>query len=342
MRSSTSSSWCRRGRTPAAAVETALHAQGARPFDSADFSTTGMVWGQFSDGTATPSVTQNYNLTNDPTGAGDAPLTATHTTWTAPTSSTFDLDYGGVTDRCPTLVQECDGTQTPDGNNDVAWLALAGGNTLGVTWFMTSGPAEADMALNTAFRWTADSSQEGRETGCRGPSKKCYLFDAQTVFLHENGHVAGLGHSEVSGAAMEPAYEGVRRTLHGDDTDGIAFLYPSGVTPEPSPTPEGGTVSVGPIAYSVSGGRSDDKHLSIHIAVIDDDGNSVSGASVSIRLDLDGKPLAWVGTATTGEDGTVTFTKSNAQKGCYTTDVMDVTADGVTWDEATPANGFCK
>ena len=45
--------------------------------------------------------------------------------------------------------------------------------------------------------------------------------------LHENGHVLGLGHSNVPGAVMQPSYGGIRRTLHQDEIDGVSFLYPS-------------------------------------------------------------------------------------------------------------------
>lgn len=48
----------------------------------------------------------------------------------------------------------------------------------------------------------------------------------ETVFLHENGHVVGLGHSDITGAVREPVYAGVRRSLHPDDKEGAAYLDP--------------------------------------------------------------------------------------------------------------------
>ncbi len=45
---------------------------------------------------------------------------------------------------------------------------------------------------------------------------------------------------------------------------------------------------------------------------------------------------------TTATDGTVTLTLKNAKSGCYTTTFTNVTADGLTWDEVTLENGFCK
>jgi len=193
----------------------ALGQQGARPWAHDEFSTTGLVWDQFSDADAgNDFVTQYYNSNDDPTegGGGELALLSTHSTWDAPTTSTFDFFYGGTTDRCPSLVRECKGPQFFDGFNDVAWLELRGCCTLGVTWFGTSID-EADMALNLDFDWFTDGVEH---------------FDVETVFLHENGHVVGLGHSDVLQAVMYPSYQGVRQDLHQDDIDGITSLYPAG------------------------------------------------------------------------------------------------------------------
>ena len=76
-------------------ADAALNAQRARPatpadLQSADFTTTGLVWDQFSD--ALPGndfVTQYYNDNKDPNGVdGQSVLTNTQATWNAvPTSS---------------------------------------------------------------------------------------------------------------------------------------------------------------------------------------------------------------------------------------------------------------
>ena len=50
-------------------------------------------------------------------------------------------------------------------------------------------------------------------------------FDLQSVFLHENGHVAGLGHSTDTNAVMYPSYQTARCALGADDRAGIAALY---------------------------------------------------------------------------------------------------------------------
>jgi hypothetical protein len=155
-------------------------------------------------------------------------LTNSEATWTGVATSSFAFAYGGQTSRCPSLVEECPGPQVFDDFNDVAWLPVSGGSTLGVTWYSTTRD-EADMALNTSFAWHAGS------TSCTNQSGK---FDAQTVFLHENGHVVGLGHSDVPAAVMYPTYGGARCQLHQDDIDGVSSLYPAaGGSPSPTPTP---------------------------------------------------------------------------------------------------------
>ena len=61
----------------------------------------------------------------------------------------FGISFGGIANRCPSLVRECPGAQKNDRLNDVGWAQLQNG-TLGVTW-STSGTDEADMAINTRY-----------------------------------------------------------------------------------------------------------------------------------------------------------------------------------------------
>jgi len=261
------------GEDEGAIIESALTAQGARlagPQDlqSAQYTTSGLVWDQFFDSNPNNDyVVQNYNPASDPTsGNGEAALTDSEATWTNVATSSFAFQYGGQTSRCPSLVDECPGTQAFDGFNDVGWLVLSGGTTLGVTWYSTSRD-EADMALNTAFAWHAGS------TSCTNQSGK---YDAQTVYLHENGHVVGLSHSDVPAAVMYPTYGGARCQLHQDDISGVSYLYPGGasptLTPTPTPTPTttptpsntptpSSTPTATPIADTDGDGCSDSEEL---------------------------------------------------------------------------------
>ncbi len=101
------------------------------------------------------------------------------------------------------------------------------------------------------------------------------------------------------------------------------------------------TVSVSSITYATEGGKFQDKHLLITIELLDDLGNPVSGASVSIDLNLNDS-IFRSGTGTTGSSGTITFSLKNAPVGSYSTTVTDVTVSGLTWDGSTPLNGFFK
>lgn len=183
----------------------ALGELGARPVQEEAFTATGLVWD-------TLPVVQNYNPSGQAVSAADD-LQATQSTWSGVTGSRFRMASGGTTTRCPSLSKSCRGGQRFDGNNDVGWARL-GGRTLGVTW-SSSSIDEADMVLNTAFRWS-DGCTQAQGT-----------YDVRSVLLHENGHVAGLGHSSDPSAVMYSTYQTVRCTLSADDQAGIRALYPS-------------------------------------------------------------------------------------------------------------------
>ena len=138
-------------------------------------------------------------------------LTNTYSDWNSVSGSSWRISSGGTTNRCPSLVRECPGQQRFDGRNDVGWARLSG-NTLGVTWYGTSID-EADMAINNRYAWSTTCAQVAG------------AYDLETVFLHENGHVAGLGHSSDRNAVMYPSYQTARCTLGTDDRNGIASRY---------------------------------------------------------------------------------------------------------------------
>jgi len=196
------------------AAADALRGQGARPLQSAEYALTGLTWDQFFDGNnENDFLVQYYNPTNDPTGGGEQALQNSQATWTEVVTSSFVFEYGGTTTRAPSLVRESPGPQYLDGFNDVAWMRLRPG-TLGVTWYDTAAD-EADMVLNTRYRWSTGGNPGANE------------IDVETVMLHENGHVVGLGHSDDPGSVMQAYYGGVQRTLGQDDVDGITAKYPA-------------------------------------------------------------------------------------------------------------------
>jgi hypothetical protein len=196
------------GQNAGAAAERALAAQNARPAPAppqpSAFTFNGLVW------EALP-VVQNYNPAGEAVAGAGSIVTATQATWSSVPGSTYRISSGGTTSRCPSLVKECRGPQAFDGFNDVGWTRLSG-SVLGVTWFSTAID-EADMAINQRFAWS---------TGC---TQVPGSFDLQTVVLHENGHVAGLGHSSDPNAVMFASYQTARCALSQDDVNGLATLY---------------------------------------------------------------------------------------------------------------------
>jgi hypothetical protein len=196
------------GESARQAADRALEAQGAKrppePPQSSAYTFNGLYWDSL-------SVVQSYNPAGQPTTAAQTALRNTHSDWSGVSGSSYRISWGGTTTRCPSLVRECPGAQRYDGRNDVGWARL-GGNTLGVTWYSTSID-EADMALNTGFSWSTACVQMGG------------AIDLETVFLHENGHVAGLGHSSNTSAVMYPSYQTARCSLAADDRAGLAALY---------------------------------------------------------------------------------------------------------------------
>ena len=313
-------------------VREALAGQGARPWVHDEFSTTGLVWDQFSDDNSVNDfVTQHYNPEKEPNADGgnrigaEAILRNTLSTWTNVATSTFAFDYGGQTDRCPSLVRECPGRQNFDGFNDVAWLDLSGCCTLGVTWFSTSID-EADMALNKKFPWSTDGVND---------------FDVETVFLHENGHVAGLGHSDIPGAVMEPSYQEVRRALHQDDKDGIAWLYPAVSNDFPiisilSPA-DGSTFDSGAtILFEGTASDTEDGDLTASLVwTSDKDGQIGTGGSFSATLSDGDHVITASVTDGNGATGTASVSITVGTVNSVPTVSITSPADGSTFDSGT-------
>jgi len=175
--------------------------------------------------------------------------------------------------------------------------------------------------------------------------------DSTTFTVSNGGAVAGIITVAGDGlsATFDPDADLANSTTYTvdvtngvTDTSGNALDPPfsSSFTTGAAPT-TATTVSVASITYATTGGPSSDKHLLITVALLDNLGNPVSDASVSIDLLLN-NVFYGSATGTTGTDGTVTFKAVNAPLGTYTTTVTDVTAAGLTWDGLTPPNLFEK
>lgn len=319
------------GKSDQEVADAALNGVNARAITSSDYSLLANSWDQFSDGDGgNDFVTQRYNNKNEPSGARSA-IDRSRATWNAADSPFAFEVVMDSTPKCPSLVQECKGRQTFDGNNDIAWMPLRDANTLGVTWSGTSTD-EADVAFNTNFTWSNDDPASA--------------IDIETVALHEFGHVAGIGHTDVDLAIMEPIYDGVRRILTTDDISALQAWYGSEsgstptptpepsptVEPTPTPTPEPGndlyvgavdtvTVDGDGVKYSLSGKKGRD--LIINVTITSDGSATVEGANVSITAANSDTGWSGSGSTTTNASGQARFRIRNADAGNWTTTVVD-------------------
>ncbi len=331
------------GRSDQEVAEAALRGVNARGLTASDYTLLANSWDQFSDGNAgNDYVVQRYNAIGEPSGARAA-IDLSRATWNGADSPFAFQVPMGTTNICPSLVNECKGRQAFDGNNDIAWMKLRDANTLGVTWSGTSTD-EADVAFNTNFTWSNDDPASA--------------IDIETVALHELGHVAGIGHSDVIGSIMEPVYAGIRRTLTADDIAALQAWYGStgGATATPEPTPDTtptatptpepsptalyvGTSSAGDgVAYSTSGRNGRD--LIIEVTITDGSAaNTVEGASVSIAVD-DESGSYGTGSGTTDANGTVRWRIKNGASGTWFTTVTSATLSGLSCGDCGEVFGY--
>jgi len=123
------------------------------------------------------------------------------------------------------------------GQHDTTWgiSGAHGSSTLAVAYTCYSGSTilDADVEIDTdhyGANWRVDG------TGACGSG----LIDLQTVLVHEDGHVQGIGHPSGNSCAsgscpvMDASYGGVQRTPCTDDADGSISLYPVGAGSPPA------------------------------------------------------------------------------------------------------------
>lgn len=196
-------------------------------------------------------------------------------------------------------------------------------NTPPVISSVTAGNVTATSAT---ISWTTDEAADSRVDYGPDATYGSQAGDSNLVTSHS---------IDIGGLTAETTYH---YQVTSADGTGNSSSSADGTFDTPAAPDVATSVSVESITYATEGGKNGDKHLLITLTLKDDLGGSVAGASVSIDLYRDGG-LITSGTATTGSSGTLTFSLKNARAGAYTTDVTDVTADGLTWDGVTPPNG---
>ena len=231
-------------------------------------------------------------------------------------------------------------TTLSDGNHTITANVIDSGNKTGSASVSITVEAPPNDAPTVSITSPADE--------LTFDSEATILFEGTASDTEDGALTASLDWTSSidgpigTGGSFSTMLSDGNHTITADVTDsgnktGSASISITVGTPPDEPT----SVSVYGITYATEGGKNKDKHLLITVALLDDLGDPVGGASVSIDLFRDASFVA-SGTATTGTDGTVTFTSKNANSGCYTTTVTGVTAAGLNWDEDTPTEEFCK
>ena len=122
-----------------------------------------------------------------------------------------------------------------DGTTEIAAAEPIDGNV--VYWINSSWPHPSNRMANTKTHVDptgkivgADLQFNGEHfswsTSAVGESGK---KDVQNVATHEAGHIIGIGHSDVSEAAMWPLIpdaEITKRSLEDDDIEAVSFIFP--------------------------------------------------------------------------------------------------------------------
>lgn len=156
--------------------------------------------------------------------------------WSAPKCTYFDTLFAGDS---PGATYDIN-----DGKNVLLWVNKPDvwpqelgpeDSVIGVTLPVWSNDGMGELLIddadiifnNVGFCWY-DFDPANPNTTCSGGKP----VDTLSILTHEQGHFLGLGHTNIAGATMEPAYLGGNElaTIEGDDTDGVCALYPIGGT----------------------------------------------------------------------------------------------------------------
>ena len=156
------------------------------------------------------------------TGAGApnalAAVQAGHGAWNSVSRSKFQFQYAGLT--------SAGGLNYNDSQNVVSWRTIppeqSGAIAVASRWMTGGYIVQCDTILDVSSSWATDGS----------PS----LLDIQSVVAHESGHWLSLGDLSAYSDRWKTMYyttstgELCKRTLHRDDMNGDAYLYPATIS----------------------------------------------------------------------------------------------------------------
>lgn len=193
---------------------------------------------------------------------------------------------------------------------------------------LITAPADSatfDSGTTVNFTGTASDNEDGELT-------------ASLAWTSNLDGTLGSG-GAVSAALSDGTHTITASVTDSDSASGSDSISVTVGTPPPPPA-EGTVVSIASIVYGFSGGKDGMKNMTVTVSLEDDLGQPVPDAVVSVDINLTDTSRHWIGSATTGAEGSVVFKVIKSDPGCYTTTVTDISDD--RWDGAQNDGGACK
>lgn len=229
-------------------------------------------------------------------------------------------------------------------NSTVVDLGSAGRDTHYGYGRVDAAAAASSTTVNEAPAVTIDSPSDGSSFS----SGTAIDFSGSASDPEDGGITASLvWKSDIdgqigTGASFSATLSDGTHTITATASDSLGKTGSSSITVTVGTTTSPTSVKVDSITYRLYSGPDSQKHLDDAVSIVDNLGNPVSGASVSIELKNATTGQSWPAAASTDSSGKVTFSLKNAPSGCYTTDVIAISAGSLTFDGTEPANGVCK
>lgn len=299
------------------------------------------------------STTFAFQLLNPARKWFTADLPVTFRVNSAGESSVNDADHGvtacrnaiaewndEVTDAIVTTTTTSSNAVGNDGQNVISFNdpAKIVRNAIAVTLvgFYNSGQTEVVNGITFRRYLDSDTTFSSRLSfttqaigGCSGS------YDIQAVQTHETGHALGLDHSTSTAALMYASIGACQfKRIGTDDHNGINTIYTPGFSGGGGCTPTESRLG----SLSCSAPNNGPNCLVVAATVVDNCGNPVSGASVTVRLaGSTGDVLT--GTASTNSSGSVSFGLRCPDVGSpsYTVSVTAISSSPA-WDSGDAAN----